>query len=306
MATSVPLLGVGARYFLEVAQSGSVSRAAERLHVAASAVSRQVAKLEDEVGCRLFERRARGMALSEAGERLATHLRGVAAEGHHVIAGLRAPGGPRLPEVRIACTEGFTNGFLAEVIHRFHRDGVTCHVRLSVASPEAVAGLVARGDADIGLKFALRPDPGLRVIHQQAAPVYLVVDPRHPLARRRQPRLADVVAYPLGLPGTDTTLRQTLDLVLGLDGLRGEPACTGNLATLLPLLRDARMVTFAARLSVAHLLPGREVVLHRLPELRFHVRHLQVLARGDGVASPGQQTFVRHLVEAIRAVERPR
>jgi len=49
------------RYFLEVARTGSVSQAAGQLHVAASAVSRQIAKLEDQLGCALFERRARGM-----------------------------------------------------------------------------------------------------------------------------------------------------------------------------------------------------------------------------------------------------
>lgn len=45
------------RYFLEVARSGSLSRASERLFVAVSALSRQIAKLEDEMGVPLFERR---------------------------------------------------------------------------------------------------------------------------------------------------------------------------------------------------------------------------------------------------------
>ena len=57
------------RYFLEVARCGSISEASMRLNVAASAVSRQISKLELALDASLFERRARGMVLSEAGAR---------------------------------------------------------------------------------------------------------------------------------------------------------------------------------------------------------------------------------------------
>ena len=63
------------RYFLEVVRSGSVSEAATRLNVSPSAVSRQVAALEDLLGVPLFDRRPRGMAPSAAGELLAAHAR---------------------------------------------------------------------------------------------------------------------------------------------------------------------------------------------------------------------------------------
>lgn len=54
------------RYFLEVARSGSLSKASERLFVAVSALSRQIAKIEEQMGTPLFERRPRGMVLTEA------------------------------------------------------------------------------------------------------------------------------------------------------------------------------------------------------------------------------------------------
>ena len=53
--------GIALRYFVEVAQAGSLSGASERLHVAVSAISRQIAKLEEEEGAPLLERDARGM-----------------------------------------------------------------------------------------------------------------------------------------------------------------------------------------------------------------------------------------------------
>jgi DNA-binding transcriptional LysR family regulator len=54
------VISLGLRYFLEVARCGSIAGAAAAQHVAASAVSRQIAKLEDELGVALFERQARG------------------------------------------------------------------------------------------------------------------------------------------------------------------------------------------------------------------------------------------------------
>ena len=70
---AISLLSLPLRYFLEVARTGSVNQAAQRLHVAASAVSRQLGKLEDSLGVVLFERQARGMNLTEAGTRLLAH-----------------------------------------------------------------------------------------------------------------------------------------------------------------------------------------------------------------------------------------
>ncbi|WP_347615130.1 LysR family transcriptional regulator, partial [Comamonas thiooxydans] len=63
------------RYFHEVAQCGSLSEASARLHVAASAISRQIAALEERLGTPLFERHPRGMVLNAAGEILADHAR---------------------------------------------------------------------------------------------------------------------------------------------------------------------------------------------------------------------------------------
>ena len=55
------------RYFLEVAQTGSLSRASERLYIAVSALSRQIAKLESEVGTPLFDRSKGRVTLTPSG-----------------------------------------------------------------------------------------------------------------------------------------------------------------------------------------------------------------------------------------------
>ena len=61
--------------YLEVAQSGSIRAAAERLFVTPSALSRELQKLEEDLGVTLFERRARGMVLTAAGKVYLNHVR---------------------------------------------------------------------------------------------------------------------------------------------------------------------------------------------------------------------------------------
>lgn len=299
MAHPSALLGVAGRYFLEVARTGSLTQAAGQLHVAVSALSRQIAKLEEAVDCPLFERRARGMVLTAAGERLAAHLRSASMETQRLLDGLRADARDSQRQVTVACTEGFAGGFMGEVMHRFRQWHPESRIRCHVTTPEGVSGLVSRGEADVGLKFSVSPERSLHIEHQQPAPVMLIVAPGHPLSRRRRIGLRDAARFPVGLPAPGTTLRQTLDLVFGMEDLRIDMAYTGDLATLVALVERGDLVMFSSMLSVSHLLSGDRVVALTVPELQFYPRQLQVLTYEQSPPAGLQRAFVDRLIAAV-------
>ena len=179
------------RYFVMVARTASVSEAARRLHVAASAVSRQLAKLEDELGLPLFERLPRGMALNAAGERLLAHLQAGTEEAGFLVEQLRGLGG--LQRVRIACTEGFASGFIAAAVQDFRAAHPDAQLQLQVVAPDQINQLMSRGEVDVGLKYSLAPEKGVRTLLSVQAPVLAVVRSGHPLARRRRVSVTEAV-----------------------------------------------------------------------------------------------------------------
>ena len=229
----VSLLNLPLRYFLEVARTGSVNQAAQRLHVAASAVSRQLGKLEDSLGVVLFERQARGMTLTEAGTRLLAHASAHDAQALELelveqLQDLSAQGALR---VRLACTEGFAAAFMPLVMAGFRQAHPQVQLQLQVAVPQEVSALVLRGEADLALKYSTAPEKGLQVLHSAIAPIYAVMPAQHPLARQRSVSVADVVRYPLLLGAANTTGRQLFDLSCAVQGLRYVPAVEDNFSS---------------------------------------------------------------------------
>lgn len=165
--------------------------------MAASAVSRQLGKLEDSLGVVLFERQARGMALTEAGARLLAHATEHNAQAGELVEQLKGLSAEEALRVRVACTEGFGPSFMPLVMSSFRQTHPEVRLQLLVAGPQEVSALVSRGEVDLALKYSMAPEKGLQVLHSAIAPIYAIMPAQHPLARQRSVSVADVLRYPL-------------------------------------------------------------------------------------------------------------
>ncbi|CAN7602615.1 LysR family transcriptional regulator [Acidovorax sp. LjRoot66] len=296
---SLSLLSLPLRYFLEVARTGSVNQAAQRLHVAASAVSRQLGKLEDSLGVSLFERQPRGMRLTAAGERLLAHAGAHAQESAQLVEQLQGLAAQEARRVRLACTEGFAAGFMPLVMAAFRGAHPEVELQLHVGVPEEVSAQVARGDADLALKYSVAPEKGLAVLHSAIAPVFAITVVAHPLAQQRMVSVADVVRYPLLLGTAGITGRQLFDLSCTLQGLRYTPAVVSNFSSaLLPLL-GPRDVALASYLTAARWVEEGVLAARPFEDVQLQQRRLQVLALDGRVQPPLVQEFTGVLVAAI-------
>ncbi len=107
------------RVFYNVAESGSFTRAAARLEITQSAISRQIGNLEDRMGVPLFYRHARGLLLTEQGELLFRTAREVFSELAMVQAKISENTEVSQSALKIAATVGFGTTWLAPRVHKF-------------------------------------------------------------------------------------------------------------------------------------------------------------------------------------------
>jgi len=269
--------GIALKYFVEVADAGSLSAASARLHVAVSAISRQIAKLEEEAGAPPFERAARGMVLSEAGRLLLAHARRSLLESESVlrqIAGLK--GSPR-NEIRVASSEGPAQGFLPQAMAEFHAEWPWVRFDLHVASPLEATRRVASGEAELAVTFNMERGQGVTVRHSRRAPVYAVMRAGHPLASRASLDLSELGGYPLALTGAATTTRRLFELGCALDSVTLEPALTTNYSGALhAFVRRSDAIMLSGHVSVAWRLAEEELAAVPIANAELQSRTLQI------------------------------
>ena len=297
MSASSQLQDTALRYFHEVVQCGSVSLASQRLHVAMSAISRQIASLEAQLGTPLFERHARGMVPTAAGNILAQHARRISLEAEQAVEAIHALQSLRSGAVRIATSDAFANELVPRVCTEFqqHYPGVRFEV-LVRATPQ-VSREVLMGDAEIGLCFSLAPAKDIRVVHRQSAPVVAVLPPGHPLARKRKISLAELTRYPLALQTAETAVRQVIDMACARQELALDPVLVSNHAkTLLKYVQYSGGVSVSSEVSVRHLVERGELVVKPLSDAGMDLRDIEVQTLADRTLQPATEAFLQLLV----------
>jgi DNA-binding transcriptional LysR family regulator len=281
--------GAALRYFLEVSRTGSINEASAQLNVAASAISRQVAKLEAAIGSPLFERRPRGMILTPAGELLARHARQTLLDAGHVVSEIRRLRGLAAGLIRLGCTEGFALELVPEAISRFRLTYPGIHFGLQVEPPGAITRLVREGHIDLGVTFVFTPEPGVRVEYQGRAPITALMSPDHPLAAQAEVSLADLAGQAVALPEKDTTVRQLFDLACSQEGVVIEPAFTSNyIGALWSFAEIGAGITPGSTLAVSSRIRSRRLVARTIRtegtgERRFQVQTLSGRTLPDAV-----------------------
>ena len=173
------------RYFVEIADSGSFSAAAERLFVAQSALSRQIKELENQLQTALFERTARQPRLTAAGEAFYPRARNLLAELLKASEMATQVGNGQLGTLRLSHSSTVPmSGVLLHGISAWleHCPGVSMDI--VKLSSEAQLEEIADGRLDVGLLRlpVLRQREGVRVVPLYTEPLVLAVPPNHPLA----------------------------------------------------------------------------------------------------------------------------
>ncbi|WP_312691457.1 LysR family transcriptional regulator [Kosakonia sp.] len=271
------------RYFLAVATSGSLSTASEQLFVAGSAISRQIQKLESRLGVTLFERHARGMVLTDAGQILAHHVRKSMRDMEYALAEIQGLKAVRKALVRIVCTDGMAFDLLPGLLARFRLRHPGVSFDLQVGSAMQVAEWIRRSECDVAFQFSLAPEREVEIIAAWPAPVLLLLDSAHPLVQQQSVAISDLHHYPLVLPETGTTLRQLFDLSCRMAGTFLEPAfSSNNFSALYDFTRHTpHAITVCSHFSVLWRAGREGMTLKTINNTSLSQRTLQIQAPGS-------------------------
>lgn len=288
------------RYFLEVAHSGSLTEASARLHVAASALSRQIAGLEAQLGTSLFERHPRGMVLTAAGEILAIHARRTVLDAERALGEIGALQGLRAGQVRLAMSDAFANELVPRLCVEFQRTHTGIQFSVISLPTAQVPGAVRSGAADIGLCFSRAPHQDIEVAYRQTAPVRALVPPGHPLARARSVSLAQMARHPLALPPPETTVRQMIDIVCSRQGLQMAPVLISNHAkTVLNFVAHGGGLSVASEIAARHLVAAGAIVALPISDPGMDLRDLEVQTLAGRSLPVAVQAFLDLLKERL-------
>lgn len=187
--------------FYNVARLGSFTKASEAVFRTQPALTQQIKSLEEELGCRLFERIGkRKLLLTPAGERLLDFSKAVLTKYENLVEDLNELKGLQKGRLGIAAPYTTLYNLLPEVLELYIQRFPLVELSLLDRSHAGIIELVNNGDVDFGITLeSLVADNFNKIQWKQVEPV-LLTPKGHPLTRAKQVTLEEIAEYPLILP----------------------------------------------------------------------------------------------------------
>lgn len=277
---------------LAVAETGSVTAAADRLHITQPALSRRLQRLGAVVGVPLLVPRGRGVVPTAAGLTLTALARRLLAEWQTALAGI---GARAQPPLLLGCGATVALTLLPGALVRLRHDWPDLPLRVRSADSAATAARCLRGELDAGLVTTAADDPRLLGLPVALDPVVAVGPPGG------APRLTlrELAAGPLCLLSRGTGFRAFLDDLFAGAGLFPEPIAEMDGLEALRELVAAGLGRSLLPRSVASpaLAEGRLIVLE-VAGLPPAARTITLLRRADRPAHPAFAPLHRALLAA--------
>jgi DNA-binding transcriptional LysR family regulator len=292
------MLSPALKYFREAAVHRSVRRAAEHLAVAPSAISRQIARLEVELGTALLDRRSRRMALTEAGTLVLAHAERAMQETGDLRAALRELTGLRSGRVRIASIEGMVTYFLARYLANFEKRYPGISVQVSVVGSRAVLDALRSHAVDMALAFNVPVRSPFQEHARLEQPLCVIVAPSHPLAQRKSVSFKELSGERIALPDRSFQIRflveriaarMKVDLKLAIE--------TNTLEMAKGVVRNSQLVTFLPRYAALREVSNEELSAIPLREREFGATSASLLTS----KSHQLAAAARALLETLKA-----
>ncbi|REJ04227.1 LysR family transcriptional regulator [Microbacterium bovistercoris] len=209
------------RYFVAICEYGTVHAAAEAVHVAQPSLSRQLRRLETDLGFELFDRGPRRLTLTAGGRAFLPTALDLLNRATQATSTARSIASGAARGLTVAAAATTVTDIIAPHVVSAGAGGLIGNA--VEALPENVYGVLARGDADLAVGTRIPP----RELHSRVvgdAYLWAQVAAAHPFAARRNVPLADLLTEPLIVMSRAHRVRQMFDDAVAAEGLSYTPA----------------------------------------------------------------------------------
>ncbi|MGJ8532060.1 MAG: LysR family transcriptional regulator [Alphaproteobacteria bacterium] len=285
------------RFFLSIAETGSVTRSAELLHLSQPALTRGIRQLEEELGVSLFQRLPRAMRLTRFGTSFLRHAQSVFVQLENAQAELQHLSERTEDEIVIGSGPTWTMGGLAEIVGSVLRTYPNLSIKVRTGYDQQLADMLRSGEVDFALTDISR-DPDKDDLSQEPLiHCQYVVACRndHPLAGEKNVSLERLLAFPWAMP--DRAL-SAYDRLAGLFRAESLPVPVPLLQStsfnfILRLLETSDALSFVVESSLQT--PYQNPIVAVDMEVPLPIRHAGIVMRPDSWISPATEALIDQL-----------
>jgi DNA-binding transcriptional LysR family regulator len=211
--------------FHAVAETGSISRAAERLLISQPAVSKQLGELERNIGIALFDRLPRGVRMTEAGRLLQGYANRIFSLADDALIAVDAVRGVERGRLCIGATTTLGVYLLPDVLVSFRKKHPGVQISLEISHTPTLASWLSDGAIDLAITESPVEDDRFQADVLMHDALVVIAAAGHPLSRKRSVTIERLCDEPFVVRETSSTLRSMVERALAEQGLRIRAVC---------------------------------------------------------------------------------
>jgi DNA-binding transcriptional LysR family regulator len=285
------------RAFYYTANSGSITRAADRLFITQPAVSLQIKALETQCGVLLFHRTKKTLQLTESGKRLyqvAIKIFSLVGEAERILSEesefISDP-------LRIGSTKTLVRHFLAAYISRFRKAFPKIQIQVDEGSSEEMVKSLLENRNDLAIVGRLPYHEQLKAVPFIQDELVLLAAPGHPLCSKENVCIEDLKGENLILREKGSGTRRVIDRVFEEKNFFYSPFIeTGNVDFLKEMVRTGNGVTMLARMGADRDLASGNLIALPLREGPF-ILDIDIVINRERTLSHADEEFLKVLMD---------
>lgn len=251
------------RYLYESARLGTMRAASDKLDVATSSVSRQIAELESKLGIALIEKSRRRIKLTDAGEIACTYYKEKLSHEEAFLSKIEELKSIRMGKIQFAVSEAFVTQQFSDMLNDYMQKYTGVMVKVVVANTSEVIELVREDEVHLGLIFDTPSDPKIRSRLTLPQPLKVIVNKNHAFSGKKSINLAELLGERISLPVDTYRMRQTIQIAEQEEGVFLESAMlTNSQALITDFVKSGKGISIMPEMAVQkELLSGQLIAL---------------------------------------------